>query len=100
MSQLNPDWVAAGEKYEYPLESLPNSNWVSAPYEVSYLVCVVVPEAVKKWNRKRKLRWIRRETNVQIRRAHIGALVIDEQAKFSPEMYAASCECSGLLRMS
>jgi len=39
-----------------------NPAWVTAPYDVGFLIGVPVPKAVRGWSRRRRLRWVRRAT--------------------------------------
>lgn len=55
--------TAAGE---LPLTSY---DYVNAPYEVAFIVAIETPPAVKRWSRKRRIRWrrqyLRRIVNAQ-----------------------------------
>lgn len=44
-------------------ESFPNMDYVAAPFEVSFMLAVHVPPAVRAWSRKRRLKWRRRVVN-------------------------------------
>ena len=36
-----------------------NPDYVTAPYETSFMLAVTLPPAVRRWSRKRRLRWRR-----------------------------------------
>ena len=51
-----------------PETEFPNMDYVNAPYEVSFLLAVHVPPAVRAWSRKRRLRWRRRVVRQAVNR--------------------------------